>query len=286
MCPWSIFCCIAHLGCTDCSRMYARLPALCCWRWIIWCMHVWCFHYDVHSCFELWSALSQSHWIRCYVSVTHYYYYIGIRVIWPDKISASTLKNCAEQLAPVFCDIFNQSLHLCKVPTCFKMSAVIPVPKKPKIKSLNDYWPVALTSITLKGFEHLVLHYLKSATNSLLDPFKFAYRASTSVEDAVSLGLPHILEHLDSPNTHAHIVFIDYSSAFNTTIPVKLFSKLRQLSINSQMCQWHPQHPPGQTSGGHGQHPSVTAPDPEHWCTSRVCALSTSLLPFHKWLQI
>ena len=153
--------------------MCARLPALCCWRWIVWCMHVWCFHCDVHSCFWLWSALSQSGWIRRYVSVMHYYYYyhIGIRVIWPDNISASTLKNCAEQLAPVFCDIFNQSLRLCKVPTCFKMSTIVPVAKKPKIKSLNDYWPVALTSIAMKVFECLVLHYLKSATDSLLDPF-------------------------------------------------------------------------------------------------------------------
>ena len=59
--------------------------------------------------FELRSALSQSRWIRRYVSVTHYYY-IDIRVVWPDNISAATLKNCAEQLAPVFCDIFNQPL--------------------------------------------------------------------------------------------------------------------------------------------------------------------------------
>ena len=43
---------------------------------------------------------------------------------------------------------------------------------------------------------------------------------------------------LDSPNTYARIVFIGYSSAFNIIIPDKLFSKLRQLSINSQMCQW------------------------------------------------
>ena len=33
--------------------------ALCCWRWIVWCMHVSCIDSDVHSCFELWSALSQ-----------------------------------------------------------------------------------------------------------------------------------------------------------------------------------------------------------------------------------
>ena len=51
------------------------LPAHCCWRWIIWLMHVLCIDSDVNSCFELWSALSQSCWIRCYINVTYYYYY-------------------------------------------------------------------------------------------------------------------------------------------------------------------------------------------------------------------
>ena len=54
----------------DCSRMCACLPALCCWCWIVWWMHVSCFDCNLHSCFELWSTLSQSSWIRCYVSVT------------------------------------------------------------------------------------------------------------------------------------------------------------------------------------------------------------------------
>ena len=43
---------------------------------------------------------------------------------------------------------------------------------------------------------------------------------------------------MDSPNTYARIVLIGYSSAYNTIIPDNLFSKLRQLSINSRMCQW------------------------------------------------
>ena len=33
-----------------CSRMCTCLPALCCWRWIVWCMHVSCIDSDVHSC--------------------------------------------------------------------------------------------------------------------------------------------------------------------------------------------------------------------------------------------
>ena len=32
--------------------------------WIVWCMHVSCIDSDVHSCFKLWSAMSQSSWIR------------------------------------------------------------------------------------------------------------------------------------------------------------------------------------------------------------------------------
>ena len=75
MFPWSMFCCLACPGCTDCSGMCSCLPALCCWCWIVWCMHVSCIDSDVHSCFELWSALSHSSWIRRYIRAMYYYYY-------------------------------------------------------------------------------------------------------------------------------------------------------------------------------------------------------------------
>ena len=52
--------------------VYACLSALCCWRWIVWCMLVSCIDSDVHSCFELRSAFSQSSWIRRYIKITYY----------------------------------------------------------------------------------------------------------------------------------------------------------------------------------------------------------------------
>ncbi|KAL0181926.1 hypothetical protein M9458_021301, partial [Cirrhinus mrigala] len=63
-------------------------------------------------------------------------------------------------------------------PSCFKCSTIIPVPKKPKTTGLNDYRPVALTSVVMKSFERLVLTYLKDITGPLLDPLQFAYRAN------------------------------------------------------------------------------------------------------------
>ncbi len=70
----------------------------------------------------------------------------------PDGISPACLKVCADQLAPIFTQIFNRSQELCEVPCCFKRSTIIPVPKKPKITGLNDYlrdwsWPTWRTSL-------------------------------------------------------------------------------------------------------------------------------------------
>ncbi|XP_076581854.1 uncharacterized protein LOC143317730 [Chaetodon auriga] len=100
------------------------------------------------------------------------------RAAGPDSVSPSALKHCADQLSPVFTDIFNTSLETCHVPACFKSSTIIPVPKKPRTTGLNDFRPVALTSVVMKSFERLVLSHLRDITDPLLDPLQFAYRAN------------------------------------------------------------------------------------------------------------
>ena len=42
-------------------------------------------------------------------------------------VSSSTLRHCADQLSPVFTDIFNTSLETCYVPACWPS---VPVPPK------------------------------------------------------------------------------------------------------------------------------------------------------------
>ncbi len=114
----------------------------------------------------------------------------------------------------------------------------IPIPKKPIITGLNDYRPVALMSVVTNSFEKLVLAHLKDITGPLLDPLQFAYRANRSVDDAVNMGLHFILQHLDRPGTYVRILFVDFSSAFNTIISNLLLPKLTQLSMPTSICQW------------------------------------------------
>ncbi len=70
-----------------------------------------------------------------------------------------------------------------------------------------------------------MLRYLISKIH--LDSHQFAYKANRSVDDAVALCIHSILQHLEAPNTYVRVLFVDYKSAFNTIIPVKLFDKLK-----------------------------------------------------------
>ncbi len=112
------------------------------------------------------------------------------------------------------------------VPTSFKKSVIIPVPKNSKPSCLNDYHPVALTSTVMKVFERLLKKHICSSIPATLDPLQFAYRPNRSTDDAISQILHSSLTHIDSKNgNYVRLLFIDYSSAFNTIVPTKLAVK-------------------------------------------------------------
>eukprot|EP00061_Rhincodon_typus_P011818 g37118.t1 len=83
-------------------------------------------------------------------------------------------KSCVDQLVEVFTNIFNLSLLQAIVPTCFKKITIIPVPRKAHAMCLNDYHPLALTSIIMKkkGGEHGP-NYINRAERERVERIKF-----------------------------------------------------------------------------------------------------------------
>ncbi|KAL0154309.1 hypothetical protein M9458_050422 [Cirrhinus mrigala] len=145
----------------------------------------------------------------------------------PDSIPGRVLRDCAAQLMDVLTDIFNTSLSQAVVPTCLKSTSIIPVPKKSPVSCLNDYRPIALTPIMMKCFERLVMHDIQ-----------FAYRPNRSMDDAISSTLHLALAHLEQKDSYVRMLFIDFSSAFNTIIPQQLIHKLNLLGLNTSLCNW------------------------------------------------
>ena len=94
------------------------------------------------------------------------------KAAWPDVLPGRVLTACEDQLASVLTDIFNISLTESVIPTCFKQITIVPVPKEAKVTCLNDYRPVALTSVAMKCFERLIMAHINSILPDTLDPLQ------------------------------------------------------------------------------------------------------------------
>ncbi len=125
---------------------------------------------------------------------------------------------------------------------------------------------------TIKVFERLLKNHICSSIPVTLDPLQFAYPPNRSTDDAISQVLHLSLTHIDSKNgNYVRLPFIDYSSAFNTIVPIKLAVKLTDLGLNSSLCDWiqdfHLLHPEGRS-------------------TTVLCPESPALLSLHIRLRV
>ncbi len=164
----------------------------------------------------------------------------------PDNIPGRVLRDCAVELTDVFTDIFNISLSQAVVPTCFKATTIIPVPKKSSPSCFNDYRSVAFTPIPMKCFEWLVMQHIKSVLPPSLDPFQFAYRSNRSTDDAIATALHPALTYLDKKDSYVRMLFIafntmGFSSAFDGLQFSKRWASVQhstQSSLSSSLTNW------------------------------------------------
>ena len=90
----------------------------------------------------------------------------------------------------------------------------------------------------MKFFERLVIAHINTIIPETLDRLQFAYRPNRSTADAICIALNTTHSHLDKGNTYMRMLFIDYSTAFNTIVLSKLITKLRILGLNTFLCNW------------------------------------------------
>lgn len=95
----------------------------------------------------------------------------------------------------------------------------VPVAKKSSASGRNDYWGLELTLTIMKHFLRLVTKHINTWLSNTLDPFQYAYRSNRSTGDAISDTIYPSLTSLDNNDNYARVLFIDFTSAFDTIIP-------------------------------------------------------------------
>ena len=131
----------------------------------------------------------------------------------PDGISFRELRDCADQLCGVVRHIFNLILNLERMPTPWKTSCLVPVPKWLHPRELK---PLPTCGLDLmKTLERMVLKHLRHLAAPTMDPLQFAYWAEIGLEDAVIYLMHRSLSHPENTGCAVSVTYFDFSRLQN-----------------------------------------------------------------------
>ena len=97
---------------------------------------------------------------------------------------------------------------------------------------------IHFTSHLMKTLERLFLSLLRSQVQHAQDCLQFAYQPGVSVEDDILYLLHRAHSHLDKGSGTVRILFLDFSSAFNTIQPCMLQDKLSRMRVDPHLVDW------------------------------------------------
>ena len=95
----------------------------------------------------------------------------------------------------------------------------------------------------MKCLEKIIKNLLQAQVTIYTDPCQFAYWSKRCVDDATLSLIDYVLEHVDRANTVAQkyfvkILFVDFSSAFNTIQPHIMTRKLSKMKVHPSLILW------------------------------------------------
>ena len=157
----------------------------------------------------------------------------------PDGISATVLKECADELAPSLSKIFSFSFNAGCLPEEWKYSNVCPIHKKGSKSAPENYRPISLLCIAGKVMEGIINTQLRShlLQNDLIHDHQFGFRPKCSALDALSLATQKWEDALDK-GKEIRVVSLDISRAFDKVWHPGLIAKLKAAGIGGNLLSW------------------------------------------------
>lgn len=159
----------------------------------------------------------------------------------PDDIPNWCLKHAGSSLQQTLLHAYNLSWKTGKLPTPWKHSHIISIPKPQKNTHLpNNYRPISLLSALSKLQERLVYNRLQHLleTRKHLHPHQFAYRKNHSTEQLL-LTITSDIQAALNRNMTPVLLTLDIQKAFDSVWTEGLTYKLhRQLKISGNLLSW------------------------------------------------
>ena len=157
----------------------------------------------------------------------------------PDGIPALYVKSTITNILHPLSILFKQSIAQCKVPSIWKISIIIALPKKGLRSLLSSWRPVAQTSIPCRLLESIVhcklnMHLID---NNILSKAQhgFVARKSTMTNQMTMLNI--LTEKFDS-KIQTDMILLDFSKAFDMVPHKKLMEIMTYYEVNNDLIRW------------------------------------------------
>ena len=155
----------------------------------------------------------------------------------PDGLPTRILKECAKELSPSICQLFNISLATGTLPLEWKESNVVPVHKKGKKEDVTNYRPISLLCVISKVLERCIHNHLKDHLLTLIDDFQHGFLQGRSTVTQLLSFYHEIGRNLDK-GLQSDVILLDLAKAFDSVSHLKLLSKLSTYGIQGPLLQW------------------------------------------------
>ena len=157
------------------------------------------------------------------------------RAYGPDSLSIFHLKNLGLLATEHLTALYNDSLKSCRLPSIWKTSLIIPIPKPGKDSSQGtSYRPISLLCPAAKVLEALILPSINEFLSPAKDQHGFRPRHSTS---SALLQLETGFNQRKPPHRTVRVV-IDLTAAFDTVSHNTLISKIAGSSLPPAIYRW------------------------------------------------
>ena len=165
--------------------------------------------------------------------------YMSSRAYGPDFLSILHLKNQGPLATKHLTALYNDSLKSCRLPSIWKTSLVIPIPKPGKDSSQGtSYRPISLLCPAAKVLEAHILPSINEFISPAKDQHGFRPRHSTT---SALLQLTTDIETCFNQRKPPHrpvCVAIDLTAAFDTVSHDTLISKTAGSSLSPTITRW------------------------------------------------
>ena len=137
--------------------------------------------------------------------------------------------------------IFNSSIMSGTFPDEWKISNIVPIPKKSSPSSPSDFRPISLLPLTSKIVERHLFNWLQKfcGTNNILSPCQFGFRPHFSTESALLTTTKLWFSLLDSGSSICAIFFdLQILKAFDSVPHEPLLDILSKYNLPSHITRW------------------------------------------------